>query len=100
MGSTLYKVSAGTSVKSLGSSIARELYCGNVVDVRAVGAGAVNQAVKSIAVAGRFVEERGLHLGCAPFFRTMDGGLTVIEFRVRAVEEAIVPIEPRQTPVP
>jgi len=42
------------------------------VEVQAVGAGAVNQAVKAIAIARGFVAPNGLDLVCIPAFVEID----------------------------
>lgn len=49
-------VSASSPVGKLGSAIAHSVYGGIHVELRAIGAGAVNQACKAIAVARRYVQ--------------------------------------------
>ena len=41
------------------------------VEMQAIGAGAVNQAVKSIAIARGFVASLGINLICIPAFSTV-----------------------------
>lgn len=43
------------------------------VKVRAVGAGAVNQAIKAVAIARGYVAQRGHDLTCRPGFDTIPG---------------------------
>lgn len=52
-------VSASSPVGKLGSAIAHSVYGGTHVELRAIGAGAVNQACKAIAVARRYVQTQG-----------------------------------------
>ena len=81
------KVSASANTQQLASAVAHSLYESGQVTVRAVGAGAVNQAVKAIAVARGFVAPRGMDLYCVPGFQTVDakdgkGTITTITFKV------------------
>ena len=53
--------------------------------MRAVGAGAVNQAVKAIAIARGYVAPRGMDLTCVPGFATIksrDGEISAIVFLI------------------
>lgn len=52
-------VSASSPVGKLGSAIAHSVYGGIAVELRAIGAGAVNQACKAVAVARRYVQTQG-----------------------------------------
>lgn len=67
------KVGAGSAPQSVASAIAHAIYEFHTVNVRAVGAGAVNQAVKSIAIASGFVAPRGLRLNTIIGFQTIEG---------------------------
>jgi stage V sporulation protein S len=81
------RVSAGSSPQSLAAAIAHGLYNNRKVLMRAVGAGAVNQAVKAMAIARGYVAPRGLDLVVKPGFTTIDsrdGGITAIVFTVSA----------------
>ncbi len=42
------------------------------VELQAIGAGAVNQAVKSIAVARGFIAQEGINLSCIPAFTNVE----------------------------
>jgi stage V sporulation protein S len=69
----LLKVAGGSEPPNLAAAIAHHLYAGRRVKVRAVGAGAVNQAVKGCAIATNYVASRGLKLSLVPGFETIDG---------------------------
>jgi stage V sporulation protein S len=67
---TAIKVSARSDPNSLAKTIARALLDSPRVQVRAMGAGAVNQSVKAIAIARGIVATRGLDLVDRPGFET------------------------------
>jgi stage V sporulation protein S len=58
----VFRVKSTTAPLDLGSAIAHAIYDGKQVVLRAVGAGAVNQAVKSIPVAQSFTASYGIDL--------------------------------------
>ena len=79
------RVASGTPAGSLASAIAHAVLPGKPVTLRAVGAGAVNQGVKGIAIAQTYVGSRGLSLYCRPGFSTVqmkDGPVSAIVLRV------------------
>jgi stage V sporulation protein S len=81
------RVSAGSNPQSVASAIAHAIYENKSVKLRAVGAGAVNQAVKSIAIARGYVAPRSLDLTCKPGFTTIesrDGEISAIVFAISA----------------
>jgi stage V sporulation protein S len=81
------RVAAGSNPQSVASAIAHALYDNRQVKLRAVGAGAVNQAVKAMAIARGYVGPRGLDLICKPGFATIesrDGDISAIVFAVTA----------------
>lgn len=81
------RVSAGSNPQSVASAIAHAIYESRQVKLRAVGAGAVNQAVKSIAISRGYVAPRGLDLVCVPGFTTIssrDGDISAIVFAISA----------------
>ena len=55
-------VAASSNVGKLGSAIAHSVYDGIHVELRAIGAGAISQAVKAIAVARGYVAPMGIDL--------------------------------------
>lgn len=56
------KVSGSSNPQSVGSIVARAVNAGQTPKVRAIGASAVNQAVKACAIARGFVAPRGIDL--------------------------------------
>lgn len=81
------RVSAGSNPQSVASAIAHALYDNHTVKVRAIGAGAVNQATKAMAIARGYVAPRGMDLTCKPGFATVasrDGDISSIVWVVTA----------------
>jgi stage V sporulation protein S len=81
------RVSASSNPQSVASAIAHVIYEKHEVKLRAVGAGAVNQAVKAIAISRGYVAPRGLDLVCKPGFTTIesrDGEISAIVFAITA----------------
>lgn len=81
------RVSAGSNPQSVASAIAHAIYEKHEVKLRAVGAGAVNQAVKAIAISRGYVAPRGMDLICKPGFTTIesrDGEISAIVFAITA----------------
>jgi stage V sporulation protein S len=81
------RVSAGSNPQSVASAIAHAIYEKHEVKLRAVGAGAVNQAVKAIAISRGYVAPRGMDLTCKPGFTTIesrDGEISAIVFAITA----------------
>jgi stage V sporulation protein S len=81
------RVSASSNPQSVASAIAHAIYDKREVKLRAVGAGAVNQAVKALAIARGYVAPRGLDLTCKPGFTTIesrDGEISAMVFAVTA----------------
>ncbi len=68
------KVSSQSNPNSVAGAIAGVIRKDGEVEVQAVGAGAVNQAVKAIAVARGYTAPQGMDLICIP-------GFTVAEIR-------------------
>jgi len=66
------KVSANSQPKSVAGAIAAVLRENGAVEVQAVGAGAVNQTVKSIAIARGYVAPNGIDLVSVPAFAKID----------------------------
>ena len=58
----IIKVSGSSNPQSVGSIVARSVVAGQSPRVRAIGASAVNQAVKACAIARGFVAPRGIDL--------------------------------------
>lgn len=62
------KVSANSQPKSVAGALAAVLRDNNHAELQAVGAGAVNQAVKAIAITRGFVAPNGIDLVTVPAF--------------------------------
>ena len=64
----ILKISSNSKPKSVAGAIAAVLRNSGSVEVQAIGAGAVNQAVKSVAIARGYVIANGIELVCVPSF--------------------------------
>ncbi|ACX52569.1 MULTISPECIES: stage V sporulation protein S [Ammonifex] len=62
------KVSAKSNPNSVAGALAGVLRERGAAEIQAIGAGAVNQAVKAIAIARGFVAPSGMDLVCIPAF--------------------------------
>ena len=60
------KVSSKSSPASVAGAIAGMIKDGVPVEIQAVGAGAVNQAVKAIAISRGFLSPVGIEIACIP----------------------------------
>jgi stage V sporulation protein S len=84
------KVSSKSNPNSVAGAIAGIVKERKAVEIQVVGAGALNQAVKAIAIARGFLAPAGLDLVCSPSFREIeiDGQIkTAIKLKVEAREE-------------
>lgn len=66
------KVAATSDTNALAGAIAGALEKERLVEAHAIGAGAVNQAVKAIAIARRFIERQGDRLKVTPGFMDLE----------------------------
>lgn len=62
------KVSSGSNPNSVAGALVSVIREQGYAEIQAVGAGALNQAVKAIAIARGFVAPSGSDLTCAPAF--------------------------------
>ena len=69
------KVSSKSDSNRVAGALANVLREQSSVEIQAIGAGALNQAIKGIAIARGFVAPSGKHLVCIPAFSdiTIDG---------------------------
>ena len=67
----ILKVSSKSNPNSVAGAIANVFREKGSVEVQAVGAGALNQAIKAIAVARGFVAPTGINLVCIPAFQNI-----------------------------
>lgn len=64
----ILKVSAQSRPGAVAGAIAGTIREKGRVEVHAIGAGAVNQAVKAIAIASRYLSTNGIEIVCLPAF--------------------------------
>ncbi len=64
----MLKVSSKSSPNAVAGAVAGVVRSKGRVELQAIGAGAVNQAMKGIAIARGFVAPAGLDLICVPIF--------------------------------
>ncbi len=79
------KVSSKSNPASVAGAIAGMIKDGTPVEIQSVGAGAVNQAVKAIAISRGFLSPVGIEIACIPSFAdiVIDGEYrTAIRFTV------------------
>jgi stage V sporulation protein S len=62
------RVSAKSSPNAVAGAIAGAIREGGFTEMQTVGAGALNQAIKAIAIARGFVAPSGIDLVCVPAF--------------------------------
>jgi stage V sporulation protein S len=73
-GSTMdiIKVSAKSRSTAVAGAIAGVIRGSGRADVQAIGAGAVNQAIKAVAIARGYLALEGLDIICIPMFAEVD----------------------------
>lgn len=79
------KVSAQSNAKAVAGALAAVLRQQNQAELQAVGAAAVNQSIKAIAITRGYVAPNGINLVCIPAFAevNIDGEeRTAIKFLV------------------
>jgi stage V sporulation protein S len=82
----LLRVKGSGSATSLASVIAHGIYENKTLALRAIGAAAVNQAMKAIAIAQSYVGAKGMRILVIPGFTDVqmaDGTVTALVFKVR-----------------
>lgn len=62
------KVRSKSNPNSIAGALANVLKEKNTIEIQAIGAGALNQAIKAIAIARGFVAPSGKNLICIPAF--------------------------------
>jgi stage V sporulation protein S len=83
------KVSARSRSTAVAGAIAGMMRDHRHAEVQAIGAGAVNQAVKAVAIARSYLAQDGIDIVCVPEFVDLD-----IDGKERTAVKLI--IEPRQ----
>jgi stage V sporulation protein S len=66
------KVSSKSNPNSVAGAMAGVIRHSGVVEVQVVGAGALNQAIKAMAIARGYVAPSGIDLLCAPTFTDVE----------------------------
>jgi stage V sporulation protein S len=64
----MIKVAANSRSTSVAGAIAGVIRERGEVDVQAIGAGAVNQGIKAVAIARGYLELDGIDIVCVPYF--------------------------------
>ncbi len=64
----IIKVSSKSNPNSVAGALANSLREKDEIEMQAIGAGALNQAIKAIAIARGFVAPSGKNLVCIPAF--------------------------------
>jgi stage V sporulation protein S len=88
MDNVVLKAGAKSNPTDLAGAIAGQVREHGKASINAIGAGAVNQAIKAVAIARSYVIASGIDLVCVPSFRmvtddvTLDGERTMIEIVV------------------
>ena len=65
----ILKVSSKSNPNGVAGAIANAFRERGSVEIQAVGAGALNQAIKAVAIARGFVAPAGINLVCIPAFQ-------------------------------
>lgn len=81
----LLRVKSSSSAANLAAAIANNVYDNKAITLRAIGAAAVNQSMKAIAIAQSYVGPRGRILSCRPGFTTVimaDGEISALTFKI------------------
>src|SRR3990172_5580740 len=87
----MIKVSATSRTSAVAGAIAGIVREHHRAEVQAIGAGAVNQAVKALVLATGYLKDDGIHVRCVPEFADV-----TIEDKVRTAIKLV--IEPGPTP--
>lgn len=64
----ILKVSSKSSPNSVAGALAGVIREFKVAEIHAVGAGAINQSIKAIAIARGFLSPSGIDIACIPAF--------------------------------
>lgn len=89
------RVSSKSEPSKVAGAIAGMIKDGLPVELQAVGAGAVNQAVKAIAIARGFLSPVGIKTACVPIFVDIDIDEEE-RTAIRLVIEASYPLEEKR----
>ena len=93
----ILKVSAKSNPNSVAGALAAVLRERETAEMQAVGAGAINQAIKAIAIARTYLKPSGLELVCVPSFIDVEisgNERTGISLEIRRVTPATTTVSP------
>jgi stage V sporulation protein S len=85
---SMIKVSANSRTSAVAGAIAGVIREHKRAEVQAIGAGAVNQAVKALALATGYLRRDGINVACTPEFVDID-----VQDKIRTAIRLVV--EPR-----
>lgn len=88
----LIKVSARSRSTAVAGAIAGVIRQYDYAEVQAIGAGAVNQAVKALAIARGYLERDEIDIVCTPCFTEVDidgNERTAVRFKVESREPEV-----------
>jgi len=81
----MIKVSANSRTSAVAGAIAGVVREHHRAEVQAIGAGAVNQAVKALVLATGYLKNDGIHVSCVPEFADV-----TIEDKVRTAIKLVI----------
>jgi len=87
MEKAVIKVKATTNPGKLAGAIASEIRENKIVEIQAIGAGSINQAIKAVAIARGFVASSGYDLKIYPSFANLDMGQNGIRTGLNIIVE-------------
>jgi stage V sporulation protein S len=93
----VFKVSARSRSTSVAGAIAGVIREGAIAEVQAIGAGAVNQAVKAIAIACGYLARDGITVVCVPVFIEVEivgQERTALKLTVQKPDQPLPPVVP------
>src|SRR5438270_12376450 len=93
----VFKVSGRSRSTSVAGAIAGVIREGSIAEVQAIGAGAVNQAVKAIAIARGYLARDGIAVICVPAFVEIDiegQERTALKLTVQRPDQPLPPVTP------
>ncbi|HUW12636.1 MAG TPA: stage V sporulation protein S [Anaerolineae bacterium] len=89
----IIKVAARSRTTAVAGAIAAVIRQSGYAEVQAIGASAVNQAVKAVAIARKYLTDDGIDLVCTPQFTEV-----IIKGETRTAIKLIVEPRPLQEP--
>ncbi len=90
------KVSARSRSTAVAGAIAGVIREQQYAEVQAIGASAVNQSIKAVAIARGYLDEDGIAIACIPFFTEVD----IQGLERTAVKLAVWIVAPENLPAP